>query len=257
MGTAFLDKKGGDKGLGLEGITGEYYVYDNEVIKKGDFVQLVDVAEGSEETFMAKLATSSPFDGIAKTSGKGATSSTSADKIKVISSNRVLRLTNFTDTSLFNIYQNSTRTLVKEQTPISNSFIRLGYNNSYPASGFSLADKEGLQFDGNIVAVVMYKYTSDTTGQPRMGWNTDTSGYAIWNVTSSSFWNGFPKREGWSIHRVKWDRINYNKVRTAGCFGFCQLDTKDNVVLDIAGISFYKVSDSQYNDSNFINSLGV
>ena len=37
----------------------------------------------------------------------------------------VYEVKDFTDTSLFNAGQNSTRTLVKEETPISNSFIRL------------------------------------------------------------------------------------------------------------------------------------
>ncbi len=211
----------------------------------------------SEYETQVKVAYDPPFNGIAKTKGTGGTNTAHGEQIKVLSPNLVYQMTDFKDTSVFNVAQHSTKTLVKEETPVSSSFIRLGKTEyEYPSNGFTLKDKPELQFDGNVVAVVVYKYTSDTTNLPRVGWYTEASGYGCWNVTSASFWNGFPKKDGWNVHRVKYDRTNYNKVREAGCFGICQLLVSDNIVLDIAGIWFYKVTDEQYNNDYFINKLG-
>jgi len=172
----------------------------------------------------------------------------------------VYEVKDFVDTSLFNVNQTSTRTLINEETPISKSYIRLSNTQyTYPASGFSLADKQELQFDGNIVACVLYRCYTDKE-YPRMGWNASADGYGVYNVTSSDFWGGQMTNVNtgeWAIHRVKWDRTNYNKVRVAGCFGFCQNTTGNNVILDIAGISFYNLTDEQYADTDYINSLGV
>ena len=171
----------------------------------------------------------------------------------------VYEMKNFADTSFLNCNQTSIRTLINEATPISNNFVRLTSSPTagYPASAFKLADIPELQFSDNIVACVMYKYTSATTGQPRVGWQASVSGWGAWNVSSSSFWGGgMAKIDEWEIKRVKWDKANYDKVKQ-GIFGFCQLGGGAKIILDIAGISFYRVTDAQYKDTNFINSLGV
>lgn len=244
MGEAFLEKIGYvDKPKINNYYIAQYPIATDQIIKSGDFVVI--------ESGTVKLATGKA-DGIAKESG------TSGQTINVFMNALVAEYTDFTDTSIFNIGQNSTKTFVSEKTPISDGFIRLSKTSyNYPAVGFKIdsSNKSELKLEENMVAVILYKYTSDTTGLPRVGWykNATDYGYACWNCTSDSFWNGFPQKRRWAVHRVKWDKANYKDVNM---FGICQLELKDNVVLDIAGIWFYKLSDASYANPNIINSLG-
>jgi len=166
-------------------------------------------------------------------------------------------LRNFKDSSVFNINQHTTVSLVNAVTPISNTFLRLSKTQwEYPAVGFSLSNKPQLQFDGNVVACIAYKFTTDLNN-PRVGWTSGTGGSSLWNCTSDA-WNdcSMPKVNDWAIKRVKAGKSLYNTFKS-GAFGFSLQRNSDNVILDIAGISFYDLTDEQYADDDFVNSLGV
>lgn len=242
MGIAFLDSKNNND---LSEIN-NYFVYSypvaaNQTIKAGDFIII--------ENETAKLATTKA-QGIAKDAG------TAGQTIRVVLNALMGEYTDFTDTSLFNINQNATKTLVKERTPISDSFVRLSTTSyEYPAVGFTLADKTHLHTSQNMVACVLYKFTTNNR-RPRAGFTGATDGSSLWNCWASSDTNLPNYGQTWRVARIKLNKDNWNTVKTKGAFGFCQQWKEDGIVLDVAGIWFYRVTDEQFNNSNFINNLG-
>lgn len=243
MGESFLNKLGCSRMPEINNfIIYKYPVASGQTIKAGDFVTI--------ENDTVKLATTKGW-GIAKESGTG------GKTISVFLNAFMGGYTNFKDTSLFNINQNATIALVNEATPVSSSFIRLSKNASYeyPAVGFTLSNKTQLHTTLNVVACILYKFTSSGRN-PRAGWASATDGSSVWNCWANSDTNLTGSGKGWKIARIKLGKSNWNNLKTKGAFGFCQQWREDNIVLDIAGIWFYRLTDEHYGNPHIINNLG-
>lgn len=243
MGNAYLNRNGCMK---LPRINNyflySYTVASGQTIKSGDFVII--------ENETVKLATTKA-QGIAKESGTG------GQTIRVFLNALMEEYTDFKDTSIFNINQHTTKTYVSEKTPISDGFIRLSKTSyEYPAVGFTLSGKTNLHTSQNLVACILYKYTSNNR-TPRAGWSSTTGGSDVWNCwATNSDTNLYGKGQGWRVARIKLGKSSWNNLKTKGAFGFCLQWMEDNIVLDIAGMWFYRLSDEQYSNDYFVNSLG-
>ena len=83
MGIAKLYSQSGGKGLKINGIIQDYYVYAGETVKKGDFVELLTGSNGAETETQVRKATTPDIYGVAKTSGTGGDSTGHNDIVSI------------------------------------------------------------------------------------------------------------------------------------------------------------------------------
>ena len=83
MGIAKLYSQSGGIGLKINGIVQDYYVYAGEIVKKGDFVELLTASNGVETETQVRKATTSDIYGVAKTSGTGGDSAGHKDVVRI------------------------------------------------------------------------------------------------------------------------------------------------------------------------------